>query len=112
MIQITDSNYEKIIKGYLGKGRVVIAMAGNPECMNCQKTKINIDTYQTKYDTSKIVFMYMHNSFDFALEKDYQMNELNEYPKSVIFTDWEERAYTEGVITIDEMIEIESLTKV
>ncbi len=109
MIQITDSNYEKIIKGYIAKGNIVVAMSGTKTCDNCIKSQQIIGDYQNTVDASKVSFVYMNNSFDFALESMYQMEELNEYPKTVIYTTWLKKDFVEGVITLDKIKEIEAL---
>ncbi len=106
MIQITDNNYLRIIEDYTSKGNIVVAMSGSPSCINCKKTMENIKKYQESVEKSNVVFVYMNNTFDFALESAYQMEVLNEYPKSVIYFNTH-REFIEGEITFEDIELIE-----
>ena len=111
MTQINDKNYKEIIHNYLENGFTVIAVSGSKSCENCLETQRNITDYKIDNKSSKLAFVYMDNTVNFALEEPYQMEELNQYPKTTIFTSLSERTFFEGVISIENLKEFENLAK-
>ena len=111
MTPINDNNYKEIIHNYLENGFTVIAVSGSKSCKNCSQTQKNITDYKNLNKSTKLAFVYMDNTVNFALEEPYQMEELNQYPKTTIFISLSERIFFEGVITLDKLKEFENLAK-
>jgi len=101
--QIYDTNYKGIIKKLLDKQKTVVVLTGTPTCKNCQLSKDNIK----KYKTDKLVFLCMNHQTDFKLEEYYQMEELNIYPKTIIFYGTQ-KYFREGILTLSTLQEIEN----
>ena len=107
MIISTNKTLESDIKKLLSDGKIVIVMSGNKQCVNCQLTRHNVMKFIDGNPTHRLGFISLDNIEHDKLESQYyQINELNEYPKTVIYYGKiENTGFNEGVITEQNLVE-------
>jgi hypothetical protein len=105
MILSTDKTLESDIKMLLSKRKIVIAMSGSKYCYGCKITKQNIDKFVLSNPLHNLSFISIDNNEDDKLESQYyQLNEMDEYPKSVIYYgEIDNIGFKEGIITEQDL---------
>lgn len=101
MIVSTNITLEKDIKILLSGGKIVIAMSGNKNCATCQLTRHNMMKFIDNNPSHRLGFISIDNVENDKLESQYyQMHEMNEYPKTVIYYgNINTISFNEGLIT-------------
>jgi len=112
MTRIDNNSFKEALDNILNKSRIAVILSGRLNCINCQLTKANILNYLKKNPKTNIDFLYLNGSIDDILESSYyQMEELNEYPKTAIFSSSNNPTFKEGIITEEDLSKIEQLKK-
>jgi glutaredoxin-related protein len=104
IFNLTNKPKKPFINKHLDNGKSVLIMSGQSNCINCEISKENINNLENDFG---IVFCYVDNIEDFEIESDYyQMEELNEYPKSILYHYSGFIKFNEGVITEEKLKEL------
>jgi len=112
MNKVTNDTFSNVLNDHLNNNKIVAAISGRLHCENCHITKINILNYLEKNPDTNIDFLYLDGSIDDILESSYyQMEELNEYPKTAIFISSKNLIFKEGILTEEDLYKIEKLKK-
>jgi len=108
MNSATDSTFDTMLSK-LKDTNVVVALSGMPSCLKCQLSKKNIMEYKKENQNTKLSFIMINNVTDDVLEsRYYQLNEMDEYPKVVIYNK-DTVSFYEGEITLEKLKEFEKL---
>lgn len=105
MILSSDLTLDNDITQQLLEHDTVIVMSGSKQCMNCQLTRQNIIQFLSSHITNSLSFISVDNSVNDLLEsRYYQLNELDEYPKTVIYNgSINNVSFREGIITVEDL---------
>ena len=105
MVSSSDITLEDDILAQLSDGKTVIAMSGSKQCSNCQLTRHHIMQFIETHPTHSLGFISIDNSENDLLEsKYYQLNELDEYPKTVIYYgSMNITGFRDGIITVEDL---------
>jgi len=105
MILSTDKTIESDIKRLLTEGKIVIVMSGTKHCANCQLTRHNVMKFISDNPSHRLGFISIDNMKNDKLEAQYyQMNTLNEYPKTIIYYGVIDNiGFNEGIITEQDL---------
>jgi hypothetical protein len=106
MTPLTDENYKEILNAHFDAGEIAICgITPTPTCPQCQATQKSAEMFMTKHPNSNIRFCFVDYAKYNVLQNYYQIHEMNEYPKFVVFYgNWDDKDFFEGKLSVD-MIE-------
>lgn len=105
---LNEENCESIIEEHFKNNEVFICTItiGN-HCKSCKETKKNIETFLEQYPSTKLHFYITDYRTDNLFSKYYQLHEMNEYPKIIIFYGSKDKVgFLEGEISFEHFVDI------
>ncbi len=107
MIQSTDKTIEADINQFLKQKKIVLVICGS-NCKNCKTTKKNIETFEKENPSSNLAIIGMDSTTEDKIESSYyQIHEMNEYPKSVVYhRRMDSISFVEGVVSTHKLKEL------
>lgn len=86
---------------------VICAIVISLNCSNCIEYKRNIEIFNKNNPNNNLSFYFIEYAKYDILQNYYQLNNLMEYPKVIIFRgNWDDKEFLEGPVSVDELEEI------
>ena len=110
---LTDENYLTEIENCFLKNQTVICLiSDNPKCENCVKMRFHIEELCKIEPENDLQFFYVDYVKYDILQNYHQLNNLNVYPKSIVFYgSWDKKEFFEGAIPVKTLLEINRKSK-
>ena len=108
MMPLDERNYKEVLDQYFLEGNIVVcSITASKTCKRCATNKITIMDFIRECPLTNIRFCQIDYATTGVLQDYYELEQLMDYPKSIIFNgSWDDRLFLEGIISISQLREL------